>query len=88
MRIVHTRHWDAADCLKTDSDIDAYLDAAFEDRHPRLITAVLGDIARTRGKTQVAADMGCSRESLHKAPPADGRSWTKVRTRGWIHGNG
>lgn len=72
MRTVRTRRWDAADYLETDADIDAYLDAAFEDGDPRLITAVLGDIARARGMTKVAADIGCSRESLYKALSADG----------------
>lgn len=72
MRIVRTRPWDAADYLETDADIDAYLDAALEDGDPRLITAALGDIAKARGMTKVAADMGCSRESLYKALSADG----------------
>ncbi|MDE0079951.1 MAG: putative addiction module antidote protein [Caldilineaceae bacterium] len=72
MRKVRTRPWDAADYLKTDADIDAYLDAALEDGDPQLITAALGDIAKARGMTKVAADIGCSRESLYKALSANG----------------
>ena len=67
MRKVRTRPWDAADYLKTDADIDAYLEAALEDGDPQLIAAALGDIAKARGMTKVAADIGCSRESLYKA---------------------
>lgn len=72
MRKVCTRPWDAADYLKTDADIDAYLDAALEDGDPQLITAALGDVAKARGMTKIAADIGCSRESLYKALSANG----------------
>lgn len=72
MRKVQTRPWDAADYLKTDADIDAYLEAVLEDGDPQLITAALGDIARARGMTKVAAEIGCSRESLYKALSANG----------------
>ena len=72
MRKVRTRPWDAADYLKTDADIDDYLEAALEDGDPQLIAAALGDIAKARGMTKVAADIGCSRESLYKALSANG----------------
>lgn len=72
MRKVQTRPWDAADYLKTDADIDAYLEAVLEDGDPQLITAALGDIARARGMSKVAAEIGCSRESLYKALSANG----------------
>ena len=54
MRKVRTRPWDAADYLKTDADMDAYLEAALEDGDPQLITAALGDIAKARGMTKIA----------------------------------
>ena len=72
MRKVRTRPWDAADYLKTDADIDAYLEAALEDGDPQLITAALGDIAKAKGMTKVAADIGCNRESLYKALSGNG----------------
>ena len=72
MEKVHTRPWDAADYLKTDADIDAYLEAALEDGDPQLIAAALGDIAKAKGMTKVAADIGCSRESLYKALSGNG----------------
>ena len=67
MATTRTRPWDAADHLESDEDIVAYLEAAFEDGDPALIAAALGDIARARGMTQVAADAGLGRESLYKA---------------------
>lgn len=62
-----TRPWDAADHLKTKEDIALYLEAAFEDGDPALIAAALGDAARARGMTKVAAETGLGRESLYKA---------------------
>ena len=67
-----TRPWDPAEHLTTDEDMVAYLEAALEDGDPALVAAVLGDIARARGMTQVARDAGLGRESLYKALSPDG----------------
>ena len=67
-----TRPWDAADYLEDLDDVVAYLEAAFEDGDPRIIAAALGDIARSRGMTAVAASAGLGRESLYKALSGDG----------------
>jgi len=67
-----TRPWDPADHLESDEDIVAYLEAAFEDGDPALIAAALGDVARVRGMTKVAADAGLGRESLYKALSPNG----------------
>ena len=64
--------WDAAEHLKTEDDIVAYLEAALEENDPRLITAALGDIARAKGMTQIAKKTGLGRESLYKALSAEG----------------
>jgi probable addiction module antidote protein len=69
---VETRLWDAAEHLKTDEDIAAYLNAALEDDDPALVVAALGDIARARGMTQLAREAGVGRESLYKALSATG----------------
>ena len=66
------RPWDAADYLETEEDMVAYLEAAFDEGDARLIAAALGDIARARGMTMVAADAGLGRESLYKALSPDG----------------
>jgi probable addiction module antidote protein len=50
----------------------AYLEAALEDADPALVTAVLGDIARAKGMSQIARDAGLGRESLYKALSPDG----------------
>ena len=67
-----TRPWDAADHLEDVDDVVAYLEAAFEDGDPGVIAAALGDVARSRGMTAVAAKAGLGRESLYKALSGDG----------------
>ncbi len=49
-----TRRWDAADYLKNDADVIAYLEAALEDGDSGVVAAALGDIARAKGMTKVA----------------------------------
>ncbi len=72
MAKTETYPWDAADYLETREDMIAYLDAALEDGDPKLIAAVLGDIARAEGMTHIANETGLGRESLYKALSADG----------------
>ena len=67
MATTATRPWDAADHLESDEDVVAYLETAFEDGDPALIAAALGDVARAKGMTKIAADAGLGRESLYKA---------------------
>ena len=67
-----TRPWDPVEYLETPDDVIAYLEAAFEDGDPRVIAAAVGDVARRRGMTSVAARAGLGRESLYKALSRDG----------------
>lgn len=72
MKETKTYPWDAADYLKSKEDIAAYLEAALEDGDPTLITAVLGDIARSKGMAQIAKETGLGKESLYKALSNEG----------------
>ena len=72
MAKIQTRPWDVTDYLKTMEDVVLYLEAAFEDGDPGLIAAALGDVARAKGMTKVAAAAGLGRESLYKALSPDG----------------
>ncbi len=69
---IETRSWDAAEHLETEEDMAAYLDAALEDGDSALVVAVLGDIARSKGMSQIARDAGLGRESLYKALSTNG----------------
>jgi probable addiction module antidote protein len=67
-----TKKWDAADHLKTDEDMAAYLEAALEEDDPALVAAALGDIARAKGMGELAKQTGLGRESLYKALSPEG----------------
>ena len=72
VRRTATQPWDVADHLETEEDMVAYLDAALEESDLGLTAAALGDIARAKGMTNVAADAGLGRESLYKSLSVDG----------------
>ena len=72
MANIQTRPWDAAEHLQTKENMAAYLEAALEDGDPTLIAAALGDIARSKGMTQIARETGLGRESLYKALSTEG----------------
>lgn len=59
--------FDIVNHLENEEAIIAYINAAIDDEDPDFILTALGDIARARGMTQVAADAGLGRESLYKA---------------------
>lgn len=65
-------HYDTADYLQTEEDIAAYLEAVMEEDDPSLLAAALGDIARARNMSQLAKEVGMSREGLYKALSGEG----------------
>ena len=72
MKKTATTRFDVTEHLRTPEEMAAYLEAALEVGEPALIAAVLGDIARARGMTQLARDTGLGRESLYKALSPNG----------------
>jgi probable addiction module antidote protein len=74
-----SRVFDPVNYLHTPADMAGYLEAALEDGDPQLLTAVLGDIARAQGMTEIARATGLGRESLYKAlSPTGNPEWTTV----------
>jgi probable addiction module antidote protein len=69
---IETRLWDSANYLKTKEDIAGYLNAVLEDGDPELLKVALGDIARSKGMTEIAKEAGLSQTSLYKALSPDG----------------
>lgn len=67
VKISELTEFDAAEHLRTEEDVAAYLTAVIEEDDPALLAAAIGDIARARGMTQVAKDSGIAREALYKA---------------------
>jgi probable addiction module antidote protein len=68
------RRFDVANYLRTPEDMAAYLDAWPQEVPDDAagIARALGDIARAKGMTEVAAKAGLSRESLYRALSARG----------------
>ena len=66
--------WDVADHLRTEEDARFYLEAAFEEDlgDGRLICAALSDIARGRNMSELAREIGMTREGLSEALSEDG----------------
>ncbi|STV73910.1 Predicted transcriptional regulator [Klebsiella pneumoniae subsp. rhinoscleromatis] len=65
------RKWDSAEHLKTEEDIVAYLEACIEEAgdDAAFIAAALGDVARARGMTQLAAIPGLVAKAFIKHSP-------------------
>ena len=70
--VLNTTRWDAAETLNTKDDVVAYLNAALEDGDPELLKLVLGDIARSKGMTEIAKAAGLGRSSLYRALSPEG----------------
>jgi probable addiction module antidote protein len=71
---VKLNKWDSAQRLQTPEDVAMYFEACLEEAgdDAAFIAKALGNIARARGMTQLAADTGLGRESLYKALSGDG----------------
>ena len=64
-----TSRYDVAEHLRTPEEMAAYLEACLEEARgdAAFVAKALGDIARSKGMTEVAREAGLSRESLYKA---------------------
>ncbi len=72
MNTTVTSEWDPSDHLDTVESMAAYLEAALEDGDVSVIASALGDIARSKGMSQIAEATGLGRESLYKSLSASG----------------
>ena len=58
---LETTRWDPAEHLDNEEAIAAYIEAALEDTDPALVAAVLADVARARGMSEITREIGRSR---------------------------
>ena len=77
---VKTSRWDAADYLKCQEDIDAYLQVAFETGDPKQIAKALGNAARARGMMDVSNKSGLAREHLYTSFSENGNPTLQTLT--------
>ena len=70
---IKLRKWDSAEHLKTEEDMQAYLQACIEESNgdAAFIAKALGNIAKAKGMAQLSRDTGLGRESLYKALSGD-----------------
>ena len=70
---IKLRKWDSAEHLKTEEDMQAYLQACIDESNgdAAFIAKALGNIAKAKGMAQLAKDTGLGRESLYKALSGD-----------------
>ena len=66
--------YDVADYLKSEVDMALYLEACFEEAgdDAAFIATALGDIARAKGMSDIAAATGLTREGLYRTLSKDG----------------
>jgi probable addiction module antidote protein len=70
--VVKTRPFDAASYLQTEEDILYYLEAAMEGNDPKHITSALGDVARSKGMSEIARKAKVGRQALYNALSENG----------------
>ena len=70
---IKLRKWDSAEHLKTEEDMQAYLQACIDESNgdAAFIAKALGNIAKDKGMAQLSRDTGLGRESLYKALSGD-----------------
>ena len=68
------KKYDVADCLNTEEEMVLYLEACFDEAgdDAAFIAAALGDIAKAKGMTDIAAATGLTREGLYRTLSKDG----------------
>jgi probable addiction module antidote protein len=67
IKVSELPEFDAAEYLKTEEDMAAYLTVVLEENDASSLAQALGTIARARGMAQIARDSGLGREALYKA---------------------
>lgn len=77
---LETRPFDPANYLQTEDDIFYYLEAAMEGNDPRHIARALGDVARSKGMTDIAKKTGLGRQALYTALSENGNPTLETLT--------
>ncbi|MCL2186332.1 MAG: putative addiction module antidote protein [Treponema sp.] len=66
-KTMKTSKWDMAEFIDTKEDVIAHLSVALEENDIDFLLSVLNALARSKGMTEIAAELGVSREGLYKS---------------------
>ena len=70
--MVELQDFDIAEHLRSEEEIQLYLNEVLKEDDVDLILSALGDIAKARNMSQLAREVGVSREGLYKAFSGNG----------------
>lgn len=77
---METKPFDPASYLRTEEDILYYLEAAMDGNDPRHIASALGDVARSKGMSEIARKAGVGRQALYSALSENGNPTLETLT--------
>ena len=67
MKKIKTTVWDPAKHINSKEAVIAYLEAALEENDTELLLSIISDIARSKGMSKIARELGLSREGLYRS---------------------
>jgi probable addiction module antidote protein len=72
MKKMTVADFDPAEYIETKEDVFGILEAALEENDPDFLLSVIGDIARSKGMTQLARELNLDRVGLYKSFSSNG----------------
>lgn len=78
--VIAAAKFDPARHLETEQDILYYLEAAMEGNDPKHIARALGDVARSKGMSDLARKTGLGRQALYTALSDNGNPTLETLT--------
>lgn len=78
--VLEVHPFDPAVHLETEEDILYYLGVAMEGNDPKHIARALGDVARSKGMSDIAKATGLGRQALYKALSDEGNPTLETLT--------
>jgi probable addiction module antidote protein len=78
--VVGLRPFDPANYLDTEESILYYLEDAMEGNDPKNIARALGDVARSKGMSEIARKTGLGRQALYTALSENGNPTLETLT--------
>jgi probable addiction module antidote protein len=64
--------FDPAEYIQSKEDVMAYLETAMKENDPEFLLSVIGDIARSRGMTEIARELNLDRAGLYRSFSPEG----------------